>query len=187
MMSETDCWQASVVEQRVAWAVAIVTMILMVAASFRPGWFSAGMLIQSDRKGSEQPVVSEPSVVSEQAATKEPIQSPAKVEKPAPVIASRSDSPLRAVEKKQAVPVTRLSSGVAKGFYVQVGAFHDRDRAQGLADQLQRYGRKHVIVEKSPGLYAVWAGPEGSHAAAEALQKALAVTQHAKGFIIHQQ
>jgi len=172
-------WQASAAEQRIAWGVAIAAMVLILIASFQPEWFVAELFSQQEQR-SKQTAVAEPAPPPERLEPATPHRTAAK--RPLKSTRHTVKSPPRA-----AVPVSPAPSTIATGYYVQVGAFHDRDRAQGLADQLRRHGRQVVITEKSPGLHAVWAGPAESHAAAAALQKSLAATQHAKGFIIHQQ
>jgi len=81
---------------------------------------------------------------------------------------------------------SKTNSAPASGYYVQLGAFGEKPRAQGLVDQLKRQGWSAVISPKPNGLHAVWAGPEKDHAEAEKLQKAIEKKMKTKGFIVQQ-
>jgi len=179
-MTETSRWQASVFEQRMAWGIAIIAIVLMLFASFRPDWFAV-------TKHTPEPTATK--AVSDVAKNR----TPAKRIDPVSPAPKRATPPEAAPVVKKNRP-QRTTAAVAKpvrttlanGYYVQVGAFKDRDRAQGMVDQLQRHGWHAVIAEKKKGLHAVRAGPEKSRRAAEQLEKTLAKTLHTKGFIVHQ-
>ena len=73
----------------------------------------------------------------------------------------------------------------ASGFYVQVGAFSDENRAKALMRQLRAKGVASIqVVEKSPGLYAVLIGPFSTRRQAEARQQHLLHAFRLKGYPI---
>ena len=110
--------------------------------------------------------------------------------KPAVIDAKASVKPAKPVQQaKPTKPAVKPASSkpaskVSSGYYVQLGAFNEQPRAQGLVDQLKQHGWKAVISKKSSGLFAVWAGP-GDRKAAENLQTAIESKLKIKGFIIH--
>ncbi len=179
-MPETEQWQASLLEQRIAWGIAACCIILVFLASTRPEWFEL------------------PAPTPQQVVNKEPNR---KTSHPAPVIHHHQvETPLEAPVKTQpskpkpkkrlvvTTPKTKTpdTTVIASGFYVQIGAFHERHRAQGLTDQLKRKGWKAVISTRKNRLYAVWVGPKQTHASAEKLLLTIQRKLKSKGFIVHQ-
>jgi len=179
-MPETEPWQASLLEQRIAWGIAACCIILVFLASTRPEWFELPT-------PPPQPIVKKepirntprPAPVIHHHRVETPVEAPVKIQPAQPEPKKR---PVVTTPKTKA-PDTRV---IASGFYVQIGAFHERLRAQGLADQLKRKGWKAVISTRKNSLFAVWIGPKQTRASAE---KLLVTIQHklkSKGFIVHQ-
>jgi len=162
-----------------AWGVAASCMILIMLASTRPAWF------EFDFSTVQQPPLTSPAltapathVVTQQRNTqaKLPAQPhPAAVKKTPTLHAKTNTAPYPA----------KKHTAIADGFYIQLGAFHERPRAQGLADQLKRNGWSAVIAGKPGGLHAVWVGPKKTRAGAETLRKAIHHKFKNKGFIVH--
>jgi len=189
MRGEKTNWQASVIEHRTAWSIALGCLLLILITSLKPDLFTA-----TDR-GSE--IVAQDDVVAERpkprvkAATpridKKP-QQPAVVHvteaiKPKVVVATAKP----VVKKAAATPIsTSRSATPPSGYYVQLGAFKEQPRAQGLIDQLKRQGWSGTLSRKSNGLYAVWAGPEKERSKIDRLQIAIEKKMKIKGFIVTQ-
>jgi len=175
-MTATVNWQASPLEQRIAWGVATCCMILVLLASARPEWFAATRSIQKQ-------------VVRHAQATHPKHQ--AKPRRHAHVKAppkSHAAHPVtqRPIHPKASPPAPAVkTAAVASGYYVQLGAFHEHPRAQGLADQLKRHGWHAVIAPTQGGLHAVWIGPKQTRDAAETLLKTIQRKSGNKGFIVH--
>jgi len=176
-MPETESWQASLLEQRTAWGIAACCIILIFLASAQPEWFEF-------RKPEPQH-----HTVKKSPSKKIPVPSPAIQHHP---VETHAQKPVLK-PKIKAPPVTTppkthvsKASAIAGGFYVQVGAFHERPRARGLTDQLKRKGWSAVISARKSGLYAVWIGPKKTRASAGKLLKTIQRKLKIKGFIVHQ-
>ncbi|MDQ6996963.1 MAG: SPOR domain-containing protein [Mariprofundus sp.] len=177
-MSKSGEWTASLLEQRLAWGIAASCIILVLLASARPAWFdfSTAQPKQTARQATKQalptpakPVAAKPHKTHLNTRTKAHKVHAKTTSKP-------STSPSPPIEKKHTI---------AEGFYVQFGAFRQRFRAQGLADQLQRKGWRPVIANTQGGLHAVWVGPKKTRNEAEKLRKAIHLKFKNKGFIVH--
>ena len=83
-----------------------------------------------------------------------------------PATRSASPAPERsAAQPTESASTSRGTSGGASGqtFFVQVGAFGSKERADAMAERLRGDGFP-VVVETQPGnpvLYKVWVGPYG--------------------------
>ncbi len=185
-MSESGNWQASLLEQRMAWGIAAGCLILVLLASSRPGWFdfsaprpTASVSKQLTKQAVAQPLVTPTTHAARHTQPAVHPEPPATAAKTAPAThAKRNIKPSRRPVKAHVT--------IADGFYIQLGAFHERPRARGLADQLKRKGFPAVIISKSDGLHAVWVGPKHSRGGAEKLLQAIHRKLKHKGFIIHQ-
>ncbi|GAV19508.1 rare lipoprotein A [Mariprofundus micogutta] len=181
------------VEHRTAWIVASLSLLIMLIAAVKPDLFEAGpdrpaVAEQQLQKvyPDEQKAIEENSV-ADSVAKKDVIAEPFK---PAVIDAKPATKKAVPVEKKvtKAVKqpaVVKTVKKAASGYYIQLGAFNEKPRAQGLVDQLRQSGWHGLINEKSTGLFAVWAGPESNRKAAETLQQAIERKLKLKGFIIH--
>jgi len=192
-MTEQTTWQASAIEHRSAWIVALCCLLLILITSLKPDLFEFS-----------QEEVAVPERVEEKARNSDalaeritpPIEQQVEVIKPAPEIKqpkavitpAKPVTTNKVVVKKEAVKAvtTKANATPASGYYVQLGAFSEKPRAQGLVDQLKRQGWSAVIAPKPKGLHAVWAGPKSNQAEAEKLQKAIEKKLKTKGFIVQQ-
>ncbi len=174
-MSEPGNWQASLLEQRMAWGIAAICIMLVMLASARPEWFDFTTPHPTPVAKQTQSTSTKHAATRQRQTHPTRAKPPATAAKKAPVIhAKAKTSPL-------AKP-----TAITGGFYVQVGAFKEHLRARGLADQLKRQGSSVVIVSKKDGLHAVWIGPKKTRAEAEKLLKTMHLKHNNKGFIIHQ-
>jgi len=176
-MPETESWQASLLEQRTAWGIAACCITLVFLASARPEWFEF------------REVAPQQHTVKKSPSKKIPLPPP--VIQHHPVETHTQQSVLKPKIKTPPVttaPKTHVSkaSAIAGGFYVQVGAFHERPRARGLTDRLKKKGWSAVISVRKNGLYAVWIGPKKTSASAGKLLEAIQRKLKIKGFIVHQ-
>ncbi|ATX80207.1 Cell division protein DedD (protein involved in septation) [Mariprofundus aestuarium] len=192
-MTEQTTWQASAIEHRSAWIFALCCLLLILIASLKPDLFEFSQeevalpeQVEDTARDSDAlaeriaPPVEEPA---------EAVKSTPEIEQPkAVVIPAKPVTSNRVITKKPAVKAvsSKTSSTPASGYYVQLGAFGEKPRAQGLVDQLKRQGWNAVISAKPNGLHAVWAGPKKDHAEAEKLQKAIEKKMKTKGFIVQQ-
>ncbi len=68
-------------------------------------------------------------------------------------------------------------------YYIQVGAFRERQHARNIIRRLRKLGWTLSMHRKKNGLFAVWVGPLASRTSAQAAKKKLH-SQHVQGFII---
>ncbi len=191
-MSEPLNWHASLVEHRTAWILASSCLFVIAIAAIMPDLFEPS----PDRPAvveKQVPVINEVKVSPARATASKPAaQTESVVEPPKPaVIDARAKVETEKPEQKarQSKPAAKPASTTSatepsSGYYVQLGAFNEQPRAQGLVDQLKQHGWRAVVSQKSTGLFAVWAGP-GDRKAAENLQAAIERKLKIKGFIVH--
>ncbi len=198
-------WQASLNEQRAAWAVAACAIIIIVAAASQPQWFEFTNPPTSQQQAHKQPV-------SNQSLSNQPLSQQTSAEtntavakKTTPTSHSKSTTktaPIKTTHKtahktaaniqSKAVHKTSAKKPVtpprndttAKGFYVQLGAFKDKQRAQRFHNKLKKKGWNVHVVSRKAGLHAVWIGPEPSHKKAEKLLKNIQHKLKSSGFIV---
>jgi len=176
-MPETEQWQASLPEQRTARGLAACCIILVFLASVRPEWFELPVPApqqQTIKKVQAKKAPHAPPVIQHH-----PVKTQLKTHK----IQPKPKKPPAMVTPPRSVSDTAT---IGNGFYVQLGAFHERPRAQGLTDQLKRKGWNAVISVRKNGLYAVWVGPKKTRTSAEKLLKTIQRKLKIKGFIVHQ-
>jgi len=175
-MSESANWQASLLEQRMAWGIAACCIILVVLASARPEWF--------DFSGPKQKQVATlvPSEPTKHASAHQRKMHIQKAKKPTRVSPPAKAPTVHQTDKPTPAAKTEHISG---GFYVQLGAFKEHPRARGLADQIKRKGWHSVILPTKGGLHAVLVGPKQTRNEAEKLLKSIQGRIKKKGFIVH--
>lgn len=186
-MSEERDWQASFVEHRTAWILALCCLLLILITSLKPDLFE---FPEQEQAGEPSPPVKHEPQLAEKITP--PLHKKTEPEIAAPVKAAVK--PVVEPVKKAAAPVVqkqktavKKSAGAAMGYYVQLGAFREKPRAQGLVDQLKHQGWKATVSPlPNKDLHAVWAGPEATRAKAEQLQSAIAKKLNIKGFITQQ-
>jgi len=76
---------------------------------------------------------------------------------------------------------------VAAGYYVQVGAFGDRQRALALRDRVRQAGWPAQVIPKAHGLLGVVIGPYPSRQQASAKQQLILRQLRLKGYPIQYQ
>jgi len=186
-MIDTPHWQASLIEQRTAWGIAACGMLIIILAASQPQLFefSSGSHKQVSEadpivKSRAQNQTKAPPLTQAAPKTKAIVKSTTEktaavksVLKTTPVI-----KPASKVIKSKSTPI------ITKGFYVQLGAFGEKTRAQGFADNLIRKGWSVKIFTKKSGLHAVWVGPKKSHTEAAKLLKNIQLKLKQKGFIV---
>jgi len=178
-MSESGNWQASLFEQRMTWGIVAICIMLVSLASARPEWFEFDFSTPPHKPVAKQAQTTP----AKHAATRHRQTHPVTHARRSATTVKKAPA-IRAKTKISPPPVAKHAT-IAGGFYVQLGAFRERLRAQGLADQLQRKGWATVIAIKADGLHAVWAGPEKTRGDAEKLRKAIHLQFKHKGFIVH--
>jgi len=149
-------------------------MLLVLLVSLRPEWFTATPSAHN-------------TPTTRQVKSSRPKRPPAHhrrahlktAEKPHATLPSTRHAP-----KKATVPAVAIAP-VAHGYYAQLGAFHERSRAQGMADQLKHHGWHAVIATTRGGLNAVWVGPKSTRSSAETLLKSIQRKIKTRGFIVH--
>ncbi len=164
-MTDKTNWKASLIEHRTAWITACFCLLIVLIAGTKPELFKIT---------SKQAV--EPTTHGTPATEQVTASTPEKVEKPA--VAAKKP----VVKRVKAKPTSP-----APGYYVQLGAFGEASRAQGLLEMLKKQNWKATTTRKADGLLAVWAGPKKSRTDAEKLQKAIEKKLKIKSFIVLQQ
>ncbi|OIO69622.1 MAG: hypothetical protein AUJ57_09065 [Zetaproteobacteria bacterium CG1_02_53_45] len=194
-MSEPINWHASLAEHRTAWTFFFSCLLLIAIAVVKPDIFdlSSYSTPPARQQTVVEKAVSPPLPQVEEETEAEPVIEAETVTAPVKpaVIDAAAKVNTKAVVAKKATPVAPAenpepaSSAPTAGYYVQLGAFSDKPRAQGLVDQLGRSGLHAIINQKSSALFAVWAGPESERKSVETLQRAIESKMKIKGFIIH--
>jgi len=185
-MINTADWQASLIEQRIAWGIASCAILITILAASQPELFdfSSGAHKKFDEAA---PIVKSKAQTQTKAL---PFTEPVSKEKTI-VKAATKTAPVKPLLKT--APVTKAASKVikskstpiiTKGFYVQLGAFGEKTRAQGFADNLILKGWSVKVFTKKSGLHAVWIGPKKSHTEAEKLLRNIQLKLKQKGFIV---
>ena len=175
-MSESTNWQASLLEQRMAWGIAACCIILVVLASGRPEWFD---FFNPNQK---QVATLSPSGPAKHATAHQRKTHIQKAKKPTHVSPPAKAPTVHAIDKPKPAAKTEQIAG---GFYVQLGAFKEYPRALGLADQIKRKGWHSIISPTKGGLHAVLVGPKQTRNEAETLLKSIQGRIKNKGFIVH--
>jgi len=179
-MSDSDNWQASLLEQRMAWGIAASCIMLVLLASSRPEWFDFST--PQPKQAAKQTAAAHPAAQLRKTPVKKIHTKPHAIH---PKQTTTAHAKTKTKSTQTPVPVKK-SPPISSGFYVQLGAFQERPRAQGLADQIKRKGWRVVITTKKDGLHAVWVGPRKTRSEAEKLLNAIYLKLKNKGFIIHQ-
>jgi len=206
-MTDKTNWQASLLEQRTAWGVTFCAMIIAMLAASQPQWFEFSF--STDKAIHKQAPVTkvvEPSHngntttnshADQAAALKTATVKTAPIKAASPKTASvkpvkikpiTQSTPVTTAKAKPAlnktITASKKKTTLTHGFYVQLGAFAEKSRAHGLADQLKRKGWSVKITDKKNGLHAVWIGPKSTKADAEKLLKTIRSKLKQKGFIV---
>ncbi|OIO70698.1 MAG: hypothetical protein AUJ58_02205 [Zetaproteobacteria bacterium CG1_02_55_237] len=136
-----------------------------------------------------------PSTPTEPAAVKRPAPAPA-VKSPAakPVVqtiakhSSQNDSAApkaKPVAKPASAQATQQDiNAAAQIYFVQVGAFRERNSAQQQASMLLQKGWNSMVTTNAAGWYAVRIGPVSSRGAADKLRQQLLDKAKLKGFVV---
>ncbi|PJA31481.1 MAG: hypothetical protein CO187_09200 [Zetaproteobacteria bacterium CG_4_9_14_3_um_filter_53_7] len=194
-MSDPINWHASLTEHRTAWILSCSCLLLIALAVAKPDLFDpssystppAPQQAQAEKEAGTPPPPPVEEEVETEAVTK--VADIVETAKPAVIDAGAKTETPAPVAKAAPTVVTPAKPGPvsapAAGYYVQLGAFSEKSRAQGLVDQLASSGWHAVVYQKSATLFAVWAGPESDRKAVDTLQKAIEGKMKIKGFIVH--
>jgi len=166
MEKQAGEWQASLIEQRTAWGIAAGCMILVVIASARPDWFDLSTWSQPSKRAESVATTLQPS--------------------PPKAVVSQARPPAMHPPSVRPHHHQAAAASIANGYYVQMGAFQQRSRAQGMVRHLKKRGWKAVLTTTQGGLHAVWIGPKRTRSEAETLLKIIRTKLKNKGFIVHQ-
>jgi len=186
-MTDKMNWQASLLEQRTAWGITFCAIIITMLAAAQPQWFdfssSANKITHAQAPANKiiQPATH---TAAEKVIIKktEPVKTAPKIKTITPSEPVMQAAPK--VEKSKPVTTVKPFNSITSGFYVQLGAFAEKARAQGLAAQLKRKGWSVKISTKKNGMHAVWIGPKSTKSEAEQLLKAIRSKLKQKGFIV---
>jgi len=189
-MSASVHWRASILEQRMAWAVAICCMVTVAVAAIKPEWFTftapnrhAELRQAAAPQASHVTAHHQRSLRREQRTAEKAVASARKkMHSVTPPVRNTARSKPVSTSKQTATPA---ATSVVSGYYAQLGAFQERARARGMADQLKHRGWHAVIATTQGGLHAVWVGPKTTRGQAETLLKSIQRKTRHKGFIVH--
>jgi len=182
------------VEHRTAWVIASLCLLLVAIVSLKPDLFEFTSKPEPITQ-SRAPEVA--TTMSEEIPIAEPVKEAQKETVPVPVKPAVIDAQLTRVAPvakkdppvKSPPPVKPAAAKIpispATGFYIQLGAFKERARAQGQVDQLRLHGWDAVIYRKKNNFFAVLAGPRSTRSDAATLQKSIERKMKSKGFIVY--
>lgn len=175
-------WIAGQPEKRAALVVASLSLILVAVAFAWP-------LIGQKQATSAAVETAQQTVPAHKA---EPVSQPippkqskaAKPPAPAKQTVSKTAVPAQPPKPatKSPVPLASQKETLIKGFYIQLGAFKEKQRATSLAKRLSKSWRTHV-VDRPNSLHAVWVGPYKSSTLAKQDQARISKAEKINGFI----
>jgi cell division septation protein DedD len=178
MNNKLRTWMASPAETRTAWIIASMSIVLVVSAF---SWPMISNHTTDDAVTTDKP--QHPIQNKTETASIEKIIAKAQTQErqhiksqPKPSVLTPAPVPTPKVQAAKA-------STLAKGYYVQVGAFKEQARAETLQKKLAANWATH-IKSKPNNLFAVWAGPYPSSKEAERVKTSLASRAKIKGFIV---
>jgi len=195
-------WGASLRERQVATSIALVCLLLIVIVSIWPDIFqSASSHDVPQQSGAPEatpsvamvkPGPAEPSVpASSPVATISPraAESVSRSATDASSAASHHAPPkvkaaTTAIQKSASKPPTLKTPPLPTGYYVQVGAFSDRKRAEAMQQKVRRAGWPVYIMPKAKGLLGVVIGPYPSRKQAGQQQQKILQQLKLKGYPI---
>jgi cell division septation protein DedD len=202
MSNKRRTWIATPTESRIAWIVAAATVVVVVAVFFWPHAMTLGpeTTVSTDPQPADDESIGEiiakvqrtekhtirPQADTAPANDPQPaVKTQPKVTKPVPVIAEKPEP--KPVAKAKPAPVVKHqakpTSGLPKGYYVQVGAFSKQKGAETLASKMATHWITH-IKSKSNKMLAVWIGPYASSKEAGKIKAEIASRTKIKGFIV---
>lgn len=176
-------WIAGQPEKRAALVIASLSLIL-VAVAFAwpligneptaPAAVETARQAVPEQKAEPAKRQTAPSLPAKQSG---PVTPAAPAEKPA----DKTAVPAAASEQvvKSQAP---QKEALGKGFYIQLGAFKDEQRATALAKRLGKSWHTHV-VDRPNRLHAVWVGPYNSSALANQDKARISKAEKINGFI----
>lgn len=177
-------WIAGQHEKRAALVIAIASIGLVALAIVWPWLMPAKQTATSPVAASEPPQL--PIKVQAPAPAVKPVPKPepeAPPAQPQPAPATVQPAKPPAPTKPAPAPTATKSAATVAGYYVQLGAFKDKKRAEALAGRLS--GKWNTTVAGRPNnLHAVWVGPYKSESLAVQAKTRIAKAEKINGFII---
>lgn len=185
MSHKLRAWVATPTETKTAWIIALICIVLVISSFLWPMIDSTFIektstfqkeKIKPETESIEKIIVN---VQEQKSQTKTEIPQPAPIlKKTAPVTVKKAQPASKPVPKP-----TTTTKALPKGYYVQVGAFKERKRAQTLQKKLAA-NWKTQLRDKSNKMVAVWAGPYKNSKEATRIKAEIATRTKIKGFIV---
>jgi len=205
MGKKLHLWIASPKESRTAWIIASISIVVVAAAFIWPDFDPANSpdlrsetvrttaqkaeasdglhadLTKKDSESIKEIIVA----VQEKHAIK---SEPKPVQAPPPVVQKSTVQPKEVAKptpssKNTPKPPATVKSRPVSGYYVQLGAFKEKQRAVALQKKLASHW-KAILKEKANNMTAVWVGPYPNSKEAEAAKHSIALRNKMKGFIV---
>jgi cell division septation protein DedD len=201
-MADSPRWRATLAEHRTAWLISTASLILVLLAMFWPGIFDFHTNTDQPIQANIDEPVAKPAAPTYSAIAPDNVNVPAPSEEHEdisalpgqashplpPQTAPKSPalikpaSPSNPTTVKKSQPENNIPA--TGTYYVQTGAFKDKNHADKLAANINSNGWTVKVVKKPGDLFAVWVGPRATRSLAATLQDSLQKRLHLKGFII---
>ncbi len=198
MSTKLRTWIASPKETRAAWVVASLTIVMVAGALLWPD-FNAGNTIDRPKVAGQEPASIKEIIVASQMQKKTQEKHPIRAEQ---AKAGKSENAGTAVTtapatKEEVAPQPAPEPAVVKSttpkpkpatkstvnYYVQLGAFKERQRAIALQKKLANHWET-ILKNKKNNMVAVWAGPYPTSKDAETAMRSIAMRTKIKGFLV---
>jgi len=192
MSEKRRAWVATPTETKIAWSIASICIVLIIASFFWPLFDTP-----YDNRTSTAPAQKPETTTTGKTETIEKIiaQSqkhptsqikikPELTEVSKPISTTKKTPPVT-VKKKPSDPQSATEKTLPHGYYVQVGAFKEPKRAHTLQKKLAQHWKTHT-KNKAGNITAVWVGPYATSKAASQTKTAIATRTKIKGFIVRQ-
>ena len=178
MPKRLRAWIASPAETRATWIIASICIAVTIGFLLWPLAKSDSSNIQlATQADTVTTVLKQPKPLHHTAQPKKIKKSAERLKPASPPL------PKSTLEKQPHKSV--VSATLASGYYVQLGAFKDDQRAESLSKKLGSAWQTH-IASRPNGMIAVWVGPYKTSKEATRFRDKLLLSTKLKGFVVKQ-
>ncbi|MDX8403277.1 MAG: SPOR domain-containing protein [Mariprofundaceae bacterium] len=181
MSKKLRTWVATPAETKAAWIIASICIVLVVGSFLWP--LIDNNYSEKNTFVSKQKIMPETESIEKIIAKVQKGGTQAEKKRPQPTPALKKTAPETAKKNQPASKPITTSKILPNGYYVQLGAFKERKRAQTLQKKLAA-NWKTQLKEKSNNMIAVWAGPYKNSKEATRIKSEIITRTKIKGFIV---
>lgn len=181
MSNKLRAWVATPTETRTAWIIASVCIALVIGSFLWPMIDST--FIEKNTSASKEKIKSETESIEKIIVKVQKQEAQTEKNSPQPAPVPKKAAPVTAKKTQSASKPTATPKSLPKGYYVQVGAFKERKRAQTLQKKLAA-NWKTQLKDKPNKMVAVWAGPYKNSKEAARIKTEISTRTKIKGFIV---